>query len=69
MVGLSKFIFIVGLITNEGDLKMKAFDVDQCPDVKSFGTDMEKLRKAGEFINWEAFCIERGVKGESINHD
>lgn len=66
---LSKFIFIMSIITNEGDLQMKAYDVEKCPDVQSFGSEMEKLRKEGQFINWNALCLERGVKGESINHD
>ena len=64
---LSKFIFIIAIITGQGDVDISTYDVEVCPDVKAFYQVMEELRKKGEFINWNASCIERGVKGESIN--
>lgn len=66
---LTKFIFILAIITNNGDLDMKAFDVDQCPDKTTFRAEMEKLKQGGEFINWEAICVARNEKTESISNE
>ena len=66
---LSKYLFIMAIITNEGDLNMKSFDVDQCPDKPTFASEMNKMKQNGDFINWEALCIDRGAKTEQIRYD
>lgn len=65
---LSKFIFVMSIITNEGDLNMKAFDVDQCPDKTTFSAEMNKMKSEGQFINWQAICVDRGAKTEQIDY-
>jgi hypothetical protein len=59
---LTKFTFIMAVITNEGNLNMKAFDVPECPDVELFSQEMNKLKSNGDFIGWNAICIERNQK-------
>lgn len=59
---LSKFIFVLSLITNEGELQMKAFDVDQCPEVQQFSQEMNNMKSQGKFIGWNAICIQRDAK-------
>lgn len=66
---LSKFIFVMSIITNEGDLQMKAFDVQVCPDKPTFAQDMNKMKQDGDFINWEAICIDRSQKTEQIDYE
>lgn len=66
---LTKFIFVLSLMTNEGDLQMKAFDVSECPDKTTFYNEMEKMRKEGHFISWEALCIDRNMKTEEVSND
>jgi hypothetical protein len=65
---LSKFIFVMSIITNDGTIDMKAFDVDQCPEVESFRQEMQKMKSEGQFINWEAICIARDQQTESISN-
>ena len=57
------------IITNEGDLNMKAFDLEVCPDKAPFAQDMEKMKTDGQLINWQAICIDRGAKNEEISYD
>lgn len=66
---LTKFIFVLSIITNQGDLEMKAFDVEQCPDKTLFTEEMNKMKQNGTFINWQALCLDRGAKTEAINYD
>jgi len=66
---LTKFIFIMAVITNEGNLNMKAFDVQECPDVELFGQEMQKLKNNGDFIGWNAICIERNKKQQDAMHE
>jgi hypothetical protein len=66
---LSKFIFVMSIITNEGDLSMKAYDIDQCPDKPTFAAEMNKMKTDGQLINWQAICIDRGAKNEEISYD
>jgi hypothetical protein len=66
---LTKFIFVLSIITNQGDLEMKAFDVEQCPDKTLFTAEMTKLKQEGQFINWQALCLDRGAKTEAINYE
>lgn len=63
---LSKFIMIVSIITNEGELQMRAFDVEVCPEVQSFGQEMNKMKQQGEFIGWNAICLDRQVPTEEL---
>lgn len=66
---LSKFIFVVGIISNDGDLQMRAYDMDVCPEVQTFGEEMQKMKNDGQFINWEAVCIGRDQQTEKINYE
>ena len=63
---LKSFIMIVSIMTNEGDLQMRAFDVEVCPEVDSFHKSMEDLRKKGEFIEWAAICLNRNEPTEEL---
>jgi hypothetical protein len=66
---LTKFIFVMSVITNEGNLNMKVFDVDNCPDVQMFSEEMNKLKSNGDFIGWNAICIERNKKQQDAMHE
>jgi hypothetical protein len=66
---LTKFIFVMSVITNEGNLNMKVFDVDNCPDVQMFSEEMNKLKSNGDFIGWNAICIERNKKQQDAMAD
>lgn len=63
---LKSFIMIVSILTNDGDLQMRAFDVEVCPEVTPFHQSMEDLRKKGEFIQWSAICLNRNVATEEL---
>lgn len=65
---LSKFIFVMVIITNEGDLNMKAFDLEVCPDKTTFSEDMNKMKADGQLINWQAICINRNEETKKINY-
>jgi len=66
---LTKFIFVLVLITNEGSLQMRAFDVPECPDVELFGQEMNKMKSNGDFIGWNAICIERNKKQQDAMNE
>lgn len=50
-------ILILGIITNEGDLKLKAEYMDSCPDKQVVTETLEKLKSEGKFIDWNALCL------------
>ena len=66
---LPKFIFVLTILTNEGSLSMRAFDVESCPDKQEFVQEMDKLKDKGDFINWQGLCIDRGAKTTEIKND
>ena len=66
---LSKFIFVLTILSNDGSLSMSAFDVPSCPDKQRFVQEMDTLKDKGEFISWQALCIERGAKTQEIKND
>lgn len=63
---LKSFIMIISIITTGGDLQMKAFDVDVCPELKEFRETMDGLKKQGEIIDWNAMCIARNAPTEEL---
>lgn len=63
---MKSFIMIVAIMTNQGDLQMRSFDVEVCPEVDPFHKAMEDLRKKGEFIEWGAMCINRNLPTEEL---
>lgn len=62
---MKAFLFILAIITNEGTLEMKAVPMDACPEKEPFIQAMEKLKKEGQFIGWNAICHEQ-TKGVSL---
>jgi hypothetical protein len=55
---MKAFLFIIAIISNEGELQMKAKEMDYCPDQAGFSTVMEKMKSDGKFIQWNAICYD-----------
>lgn len=51
------FIFVLSIVTNEGEFEMKALPVDKCPDAAAFTTSMDKMVADKKFLAWNAICI------------
>lgn len=51
------FVFVLSIVTNEGELQMKALPVDKCPDVAGFTASMDKMKADKKFLAWNAICI------------
>ena len=54
---IKTFIFVLSILTNDGQLQMKALPVDKCPDVAGFSQAMDKLVAEKQFVLWNAICI------------
>ena len=51
------FILVIAIVTNDGELQMKATPVDKCPDAAGFSATMDKLVADKKFLGWNAICI------------
>lgn len=61
---LKAFIFVLSIVTNDGELQMKAFNVEACPDKAGFSTAMDNLKSKGEMKEWNAICIPIKPQGQ-----
>ena len=50
-------IFIIAIITNQGELQMKAEYLQDCPDKQVVTETLDKLKSEGQFIDWNALCL------------
>ena len=59
---MKAFLFILTILTNQGELQMKAVEVEACPEKEGFFSTMEKLKTDGQFIEWNAICYDTREK-------
>lgn len=60
------FLFILAIVTNEGEIKMRAVQLEACPEQNAFSENMSELRKRGEFIAWNAICYQLPTSGQGV---
>jgi hypothetical protein len=53
---MNTFLMVIAIITNQGTLDMRVYQLAECPDEKEFVQEMEKLKDSGAFIDWKAQC-------------
>lgn len=58
------FVFVIALVTNSGEMEMKGYYVNECPDNATFTASMEERRTQGEFKDWHALCVEQKPSGQ-----
>jgi hypothetical protein len=51
------FIMVVSVLTNDGQLEMKALQVTKCPDAAAFTQSMDKMKTDKLIKEWNAICI------------
>lgn len=54
-------IFILAIVTNEGELQLHSKELSVCPDKVVVTETLEKKKEAGEFIEWNAICLHPQV--------
>lgn len=54
---LKVFIMVVSILTNDGQIEMKALRVDKCPDAVAFSQTMDKMKTNHLIKEWNALCI------------
>lgn len=55
-------ILVIAIMTNEGNLEMRAQEMAECPDSQAFSQVMDKFKADGKLIDWNAICIHSGGK-------
>ncbi len=58
------FIFVISLVANSGQMEMKAYYVEKCPDKVAFETEMNQRLDNGEFKDWHALCVPQKKEGQ-----
>lgn len=61
---IKAFIFIVAIITSDGELQMRGLEVEACPEKESFAASMDAMKEKGELIEWNAICYELPKQGQ-----
>lgn len=54
-------ILVIAIMTNEGELQMKAEQMDKCPETQAFTQVMDKFKADGKLIDWNAICVHPQV--------
>ena len=54
-------IFILAIVTNEGELQLHSKELSVCPDKVVVTETLDKKKKEGEFIEWNALCLHPQV--------
>lgn len=54
-------IFILAIVTNEGELQLHSKELSVCPDKVVVTETLDKKKEAGEFIEWNAICLHPQV--------
>ena len=54
-------IFILAILTNEGELQLHSKELSVCPDKVVVTETLDKKKEAGEFIEWNAICLHPQV--------
>ena len=61
-------IFILAILTNEGELQLHSKELSKCPDKLVVTETLDKKKEAGEIIEWNAIClhpqVDAKVEGE-----
>lgn len=63
---IKAFIFIVAIVTNEGELQMRGIEVEACPEKESFQANMDEMQKQGKLKEWNAICYELPKQGQDL---
>ena len=54
-------IFILAIVTNQGELQLHSKELSVCPDKVVVTETLDKKKEAGEFIEWNAICLHPQV--------
>lgn len=54
-------ILIIAIVTNQGELEMRASYLDVCPKTAPFTETMDKMKSEGKLVEWNALCIHPQV--------
>ena len=54
-------ILILAIVTNQGELQLHSKELSACPDKTVFVETLDKKKKEGEFIEWNALCLHPQV--------
>lgn len=58
------FVFVIALVANNGQMEMKGYYVNECPNETAFTAQMEERRTQGEFKDWHALCVAQKPSGQ-----
>lgn len=61
---LKAFLFVVAIVTNDGELQMRSLNVEACPEQGAFSAAMDNLKAKGEMKEWNAMCIKLPAQGQ-----
>jgi len=62
-------IFILAILTNEGELQLHSKELPECPDKLVVTETLDKKKEAGEFIEWNAICLHPQVDAKVEGND
>ena len=54
-------IFILAIVTNQGELQLHSKELPVCPDKVVVTETLDKKKEAGEFIEWNTICLHPQV--------
>lgn len=58
-------IFILAILTNEGELQLHSKELSVCPDKLVVTETLDKKKEAGEIIEWNAICLHPQVDAKA----
>lgn len=62
-------IFILAILTNEGELQLHSKELSVCPDKLVVTETLDKKKESGEIIEWNAICLHPQVDAKVEGND
>jgi len=62
-------VLIIAIVTNQGELEMKASYLEVCPETAPFSETMDKFKSEGKIIEWNAICLHPQVDAKVEGND
>jgi|LakMenEpi03Aug12_release.lakeMendotaPanAssembly.Ray.scaffolds.fasta_scaffold1030790_3 hypothetical protein len=62
-------IFILAILTNEGELQLHSKELPECPDKLVVTETLDKKKESGEIIEWNAICLHPQVDAKVEGND
>lgn len=55
---IKAFLFILSIVTADGQLQLRAIEVEACPVKETFAAAMNEMKDKGELLAWNAACYK-----------